>query len=57
MKGEIIQKSQFSNSLGNWEKCGSTAYGNIQKSKLLISFMNWENLESPTRATFENPIF
>ena len=42
------QKYQFSNSLVNWEKFGSTAWANIQKSYFSIIFINWK-LWRPTR--------
>ena len=54
MKVSRIQKFQFSNSLVNWEKFGSTAYANIQKSQYSISFMNWKILTSPTTAILTN---
>ena len=54
MKVSRIQKFQFSNSLVNWEKFGSTAQANIQESQNSISFMNQKILRSPTTATLTN---
>ena len=51
------QKSQFSNSLVNWEEFGSTVYANNKKSRFSNSFMNWEKMRIPARATFNNPSF
>ena len=52
MKARGLQKSQFSNSLVNWEKFGSAAKA-FQKSQFSISIINWEKL----RPTFQNPNF
>ena len=51
------QKSQFSNSLVDWEEFGSTVYANNKKSRFSNSFMNWEKMRIPARATFNNPSF
>ena len=53
VKARGLQKSQFLNSLVNWEKFGSVALA-FQKSQLSICFMNWEKLGRPT---FQNPNF
>ena len=50
-----LQKSQFLNSLVNWEKFRSATWVYIQKPQLFIFFMNWEKLRSPAIATFKNP--
>ena len=55
MKSLGFQKSQFLNSLVNWEKSGSTIQAYIQKILIFIFFLNWEKLRSPTTATFKNP--
>ena len=58
MKARGLQKSQFSNSLVNWEKFGSAAKA-FQKSQFSISIINWEKLRSThsPRPTFQNPNF
>ena len=47
MKVSETQKYQFSNSLVNWEKFGSTALAGIQKSQYFITFINWKYCEVP----------
>ena len=42
-------KLTFSNSLVNWEKFGSTAKANIQKSQYSINFINWKYCEVPLK--------
>ena len=51
-----LQKSQFFNSLVNWEKFGSATQASIKKKKIqfFIFFMNWEKWRSTARATFKN---
>ena len=51
-----LQRSQFLNSLANWEKFESATQAYIQKSNFFIFFKNWEKLRSPARAIFKNPI-
>ena len=50
-----LQKSQFSNSLVNWEKFRSTVQACFQKTQFSIFLINWEKLRSPARAAFKNP--
>ena len=51
-----LQKSQFFNSLVNWEKFGSATQASIKKKiQFFIFFMNWEKWRSTARATFKNP--
>ena len=47
MKVSGTQKYQFSNSLVNWEKFGSTAQANIQNSQYSITFINCKYPEVP----------
>ena len=56
MKPLGLQKSQFLNSLVNWEKSGSATQAYTQKKNFFfIFFLNWEKLRNPARATFKNP--
>ena len=55
MKSIGLQKSQFLNSLVNWEKFGSATWVYFQKIQFFIVFMNWEKLKSLARETFKNP--
>ena len=50
-----IQKSQFPNSLVNWEKFRSTVQACFQKTQFSIFIIHWEKLRSPARAAFKNP--
>ena len=51
-----LQKSQFPNSLVNWEKFRSIAQACFQKKKKNSVFItNWEKLRSLARATLKNP--
>ena len=54
MKPLGLQKSQFLNSLVNWEKSGSAIQAYTQKISL-DPFLNWEKLRNLARATFKNP--
>ena len=54
MKPLGLQKSQFLNSLVNWEKSGSAIQAYTQKIYFDL-FLNWEKLRNPARATFKNP--
>ena len=55
MESKGLQKSQFLNSLANWEILGGAAYAYIDKIQFSIFFLNLEKLGSPSRATFKNP--
>ena len=48
MKSRRLQKSQFPNSLVNWEQFASTTYAHIKKAPISHLFsLNWEQLRSP----------
>ena len=47
MKVNGTQRYQFSNSLVNWEKFGSTGQANIQNSQYSITFIKVEYPEVP----------